>query len=454
VIKRPQHLLTNVPTQHCGTVVLDASGSCTVELPEDFPDEERVGRETLRHTAFCTVYSLTPIGRPLPSLHVAREVGRASTLSSLAQSSTQGSGHPAKKKKKSGSGAGGAAQSNVKGPRPTGARGDTTPAAPAHGRTGESACVSPAKNSAEKRSAEKTSTDSPGKTSPGSPMAHSVSLDNLPASNSKVVKSASFSDFERSFERERGGPYSTSATGLRGDYTHTHTLHNDRLIDGPLPLLPLQKTFDHYRQQIRTGISDSLNSLRRSAGSLTALDELCTVLSTGRSDRSSSDPLAGMDDACAPNICNALNCADRLDSAEGAGSLAMGASPMSPMSPVGKPGAVQQSAFTGHASPLAGATLSQLLGPLSFSIAGGQPGAKVSWMIHTIPVKHATQARAPRPRATSAQVDPALRPVSAVTPLSLSSSQGFSSDELDQMDQMGEMGEMGEMEVQDWRAIS
>eukprot|EP00601_Ochromonadales_sp_CCMP2298_P009380 CAMPEP_0173263364 /NCGR_PEP_ID=MMETSP1142-20121109/27323_1 /TAXON_ID=483371 /ORGANISM="non described non described, Strain CCMP2298" /LENGTH=361 /DNA_ID=CAMNT_0014198673 /DNA_START=243 /DNA_END=1324 /DNA_ORIENTATION=- len=74
VIKRPHLLLSNVPTQHCGTVVLDASGCCTVYLPEEFPDEERVGRETLRHTAFCTVYSLTAIGRPLPSLHVAREV--------------------------------------------------------------------------------------------------------------------------------------------------------------------------------------------------------------------------------------------------------------------------------------------------------------------------------------------------------------------------------------------
>ena len=76
VIKRPQLCLTNIPMQYFGIANLDHFGNCTIILPYDFPDEEKILQETLRSKSFGLIYTLTAIGAPMPNLHVSREVCR------------------------------------------------------------------------------------------------------------------------------------------------------------------------------------------------------------------------------------------------------------------------------------------------------------------------------------------------------------------------------------------
>eukprot|EP01038_Epipyxis_sp_PR26KG_P005466 gene5466-7569_t len=81
VIKRPE-VLVNTASQHCGTVMLDSNGSCTIILPEDFPDAEQIMAGSIVSSSFHIVYNLTPIGAPMPSLHISTEVSRYNKLTS------------------------------------------------------------------------------------------------------------------------------------------------------------------------------------------------------------------------------------------------------------------------------------------------------------------------------------------------------------------------------------
>lgn len=75
VIKRP-HVLVNTSTQHYGTHVLDDRGQCTILLPEDFPDAQKLAAHSLVFSPFSVVYQLTAVHCAMPNLHVAQEVCR------------------------------------------------------------------------------------------------------------------------------------------------------------------------------------------------------------------------------------------------------------------------------------------------------------------------------------------------------------------------------------------
>lgn len=164
-------------------------GTCTIILPDDFPDEEKMSRETLRYNPFCVVYSLTAIAVAMPSLHISREVGREKLEAKMS---------PNKRKKRS-------KEMHLDGNHGSISNPNTTDKSFATDETTRSVKdVNPVHMNA------KSSSD---------PHLQSTELGDL---SRKMTKSASFSDF--------------SSVGS--------VEHNDRLIDGPLPL---QDSFNQIR---------------------------------------------------------------------------------------------------------------------------------------------------------------------------------------------------------------
>jgi len=157
-------------------------------LPDDFPDEEKMSHETLRYNPFCVVYSLTAIAVAMPSLHISREVGREKLEAKLSPNN--------KRKKRS-------KDMHFEG------RGT--------GPTADKLFVL----SETKKSATNVNPVNMNAKSSSDPHLQCTELD----LSRKITKSASFSDFS-----------STTAGGS--------VEHNDRLIDGPLPL---QDSFNQIR---------------------------------------------------------------------------------------------------------------------------------------------------------------------------------------------------------------
>lgn len=260
-------------------------GTCTIILPDDFPDEEKMSRETLRYNPFCVVYSLTAIAVAMPSLHISREVGREKLEAKMS---------PNKRKKRSkemhfdgsyGSASGPTADNNKKC--------DT---------------LNPLNMNA------KSSSD---------PHLQSTELD----LSKKMTKSASFSDFS-----------------LVGSVEH-----NDRLIDGPLPL---QDSFNQIRYETSYELSQSASD--------TPLNLRSGISDVFRRSRSS-----GEFSKLSTSICSALNELDRTDSS-----------------------AADDQSGSGErisAASMSGVSISSQALPLSFQISGGISGGKVSWILHAVP---------------------------------------------------------------------
>lgn len=82
VVKSPA-LEQDLTSEHCGTIELNEAGVGFVILPSHFPDPSFSSRHKAGSTAgayqtplFQIVYGLTPIGSSMPHLHVLREVAR------------------------------------------------------------------------------------------------------------------------------------------------------------------------------------------------------------------------------------------------------------------------------------------------------------------------------------------------------------------------------------------
>lgn len=336
VVKRPHPLYPNVPSQYCGVAVLDSAGCCTVVLPEDFPDEERIVRETLRKAPFCVVYSLTPMHCAMPSLHIAREVGRISPQSAAAV---------------------------VSAPSPAGnvSRANTNASGSAVKMSPNSATALAGTREKKRRSFGTGSRDHGTSGSPIDAAATTartdVRVDNFRLldvprfSNANVVKSASISDF-------RLLPSQDGLAGSRNSSSgNLQLLHNDRLIDGPLPLSESFELINKYSQQIRAGISESI--FRLTLGALAAEERGSYVESPDADKKKGSAAISAAEEAEeSVSICGALGAQDRagnFSSGTSAGVLDAGA------------GSVQAV-------------------PLSFVIAGGVAGGRVSWVVHTAPI--------------------------------------------------------------------
>lgn len=69
-------MITNTSGQYYGTVVLDDCGSALIILPETFPDAKRMASLSLLFKPFTVIYHLTAVGKPMPNLHVGKEVFR------------------------------------------------------------------------------------------------------------------------------------------------------------------------------------------------------------------------------------------------------------------------------------------------------------------------------------------------------------------------------------------
>jgi hypothetical protein len=342
VVKRPQDVFANIPSQYCGTAVLDSTGRCTVALPDDFPDEERIVRETMRAAPFCIVYSLTAMRCSMPSLYVSREVGRISKLSpgkragasvdstppakglgTAASSQSPGPGGVRDKKRRAPKNFGGAVGIAMR----SGSRDSSTPGSPPEGVRG-------------------TITRDRGQERRDQLSQHLPRIDNVPQFvNSNVVKSASISDF-------RLVPGGGSLADSRNNSTsNLQLLHNDRLIDGPLPLTESFQMINRYSQQIRSGISESI--FRLTLGTL-AFEERVGESGAPANERHDPDAqlLKTLQEGDEPaSMCGALNAEDRMDS------------------------------FGVHGS--SASTIQ--LAPLTFVISGGVPGGTVSWVVHTAP---------------------------------------------------------------------
>lgn len=220
VIKRPQYSYNNVPTQYFGIASLDLNGTCTIILPNDFPDEEKMLRETLRHNPFCLIYSITPIGMAMPNLHISREVCRTNDIVNV--------DFKTKRKKKN-------SNNDDK------AQNETS-------NVGENKSIpisfKQLHDNSETHNFKNNSTP------------NLMSLDNP---RKVVMKSASFSDFQS-----------------------VAILHNDRLIDGPLPLQNSLKQFSE-------GLSESINSFRRSTISMnTSVSGICNIALDHSDERNST----------------------------------------------------------------------------------------------------------------------------------------------------------------------
>jgi hypothetical protein len=250
-------------------------------LPDDFPDEEKMSRETLRYNPFCVVYSLTAIAVAMPSLHISREVGREKLEAKMS---------PNKRKKRS------------KEMHFDGSSGSAS--VPTADKKG----VNPLSMNA------KSSSD---------PHLQSTEID----LSKKMTKSASFSDFS-----------------LVGSVEH-----NDRLIDGPLPL---QDSFNQIRYETSYELSQSASD--------TPLNLRSGISDVFRRSRSS-----GEFSKLSTSICSALNELDRTDSS-----------------------AADDQSGRGErisAASMSGVSISSQALPLSFQISGGISGGKVSWILHTVP---------------------------------------------------------------------
>jgi hypothetical protein len=341
VVKRPPNLYPNIPSQYCGIAVLDHTGSCVVVLPEDFPDEERMARELgPSRTPFCVVYSLTAMRAPMPTLHIAREVGRAP-----AQAAAGAAGTPS------------STRATTRVPLKLSPNSATAVAG-----SGEKKGVS---GGAGKQQAQKSrsGSGSRGQVTPSSPadlpVPHAESdrlqdrLLSLPFppkfSNANVVKSASISDF-------RLLPSYNSFGDSRNSSSGNLLLHNDRLIDGPLPLSESFELINRYSQQIRTGISESI--FRLTLGAL-ATEERCHDEVEVAPKELSADAAAGAaaGDGDEPiSVCGALGAEDRRGN------------------------------FSGINDAGADGAGGSFFAPLTFVIAGGVAGGTVSWVVHTAPV--------------------------------------------------------------------
>lgn len=73
-------------TQLCGVAKLNAHGCCVVLLPPEFPDPDTAraasssgGNGACLYTPFTVAYHLTPLGAAMPQLHISTEVTRFST---------------------------------------------------------------------------------------------------------------------------------------------------------------------------------------------------------------------------------------------------------------------------------------------------------------------------------------------------------------------------------------
>ena len=143
----------------------------------------------------------------------------------------------------------------------------------------------------------------------------------------KMTKSASFSDFSLVVSVE----------------------HNDRLIDGPLPL---QDSFNQIRYETSYELSQSASD--------TPLNLRSGISDVFRRSRSS-----GEFSKLSTSICSALNELDRTDSS-----------------------AADDQSGRGErisAASMSGVSISSQALPLSFQISGGISGGKVSWILHTVP---------------------------------------------------------------------
>jgi len=189
VIKRPLPP-TPPPAPLCGTVRLTPQGTAVVTLPPSF--RPRVGGISLsEEDSLPFAFLLTPIGAPMPNLHVAKPLYRVA-VSNLGNDSDSGSG--------SGSGSspgGGASSSTV------------------------SVSVSGREKTGSGRERERERETMSGVQSSGQPVAQ----------RGKSVNKAnsSGSGLHRSY---------SSLGNLAAANGSFNSKHNDRLIDGPLPSLP------------------------------------------------------------------------------------------------------------------------------------------------------------------------------------------------------------------------
>ena len=143
----------------------------------------------------------------------------------------------------------------------------------------------------------------------------------------KMTKSASFSNFS-----------------LVGSVEH-----NDRLIDGPLPL---QDSFNQIRYETSYELSPSAS-------------DTPLYLRSGISDVFRRSRSSGEFSKLSTSICSALNELDRTDSS-----------------------AADDQSGSGErisAASMSGVSISSQALPLSFQISGGISGGKVSWILHTVP---------------------------------------------------------------------
>ena len=90
-------------TQQCGVAKLNTYGCCVVLLPPEFPDPDikgmtssssLLGRNVCSYAPFTVAYNLTPLGSAMPQLHVSTEVTRFSTSvwKSMGVSTSTGTG--------------------------------------------------------------------------------------------------------------------------------------------------------------------------------------------------------------------------------------------------------------------------------------------------------------------------------------------------------------------------
>lgn len=209
-------------TQLCGVAKLNAHGCCVVLLPPEFPDPDTAQAKNSSgssgvypYAPFTVAYHLTPLGSAMPQLHISTEVTRFSTSVWRSMGSTVAAAKGGK-----------------------GTEGETTTSKNSAASKASGSTIAPKKKSVAVQLATDISEQA------RVDMEHELEqniLRNYWASNKKSTN--------MTLARDAAGkiPRSVSTGNIPAFYSSPlrnamstgsfQNLHNDRLIDGPLPLL-------------------------------------------------------------------------------------------------------------------------------------------------------------------------------------------------------------------------
>lgn len=347
VVKSPA-IEQSLTSEHGGTIELTDAGVGFVILPADFPDPNFSSRQkgATAHGVqplFQIVYALTPVGCAMPNLHVLREVSRLKSASEFYAIMEPSNNHSNQAHKSSS-----VQNGYVKGAT-SGGHGDGSTSSKRAGHSASGVPTAPGNDEItpvhKQTKLDKNRSESPEEW---------WKYVRMNEATGDVVTSGTGKSAGIPRSSSTGSlPTSASASNAYMPRPHSHsvlltserTVHNDRLIDGPLPLM------ESYRRRFGSGRPRTGSEGQLPSSSLTRNAQ--TVPSGGRSDTDTDINTSGnnADHSSVPQNTHE----EREDNSN----------------------------VTGRRKAR----------PLCFFVAGGAPRGRVSWVVKTVPLSSTNQVK-------------------------------------------------------------